>query len=409
MSYIRAPIVQAFDWIGLLSIASCTAVLAFKLVYFKPPANTEAGKKTLYYFGYNEKGMLSLYVNLFAACAYFAKMASHVSGDNLDDAPYSLVMYTYGDYMVTCPLLTLDLLWTLNLPYKFTYALFVFLTLFSGFISSGHPQPGRWMWFIYGMVMFTFTWLRIVGLVQVRFLQYFAKKEKSSQPDRNKRQSISSKAGFRQKQVRNPLQFALYVYFTIWMIYPLLWLLLEGKMISNIVNHCCTVMMDVLAKSMYGFALLRFQLLIDKSQVEFTQLKVTKAELQEELMEEKKKIRKIIKKQEEEEMAARGHDDDEDEDAWPAHMTTTRFSQGFSPGSSARQSPQQQPSFAMGQVPQLGADPLRSMNSSNGNINMMPSNSPLINGQGGRRPSPQMGSNDGGAGVTTPARGWRDL
>jgi hypothetical protein len=39
--------------------------------------------------------MLSLYVNLFAACAYFAKMASHVSGDNLDDAPYSLVMYTY--------------------------------------------------------------------------------------------------------------------------------------------------------------------------------------------------------------------------------------------------------------------------------------------------------------------------
>ena len=36
--------------------------------------------------------------------------------------------------------------------------------------------------------------------------------------------------------------------------------------------------------------------------MEFTQLKVTKAELQEELMEEKKKIRKIIKKQEEEEM-----------------------------------------------------------------------------------------------------------
>ena len=115
-------------------------------------------------------------------------------------------------------------------------------------------------------------------------------------------------------------------------------------------------------------------------------------------MEEKKKIRKIIKKQEEEEMAARGHDDDDDDDEWPAHMTTTRFSQGFSPGSSARQSPQQQPqpSFAMGQVPQLGADPLRSMNSSNGNMNMMPSNSPIINGQGGRRPSPQMGLNDGG-------------
>ena len=54
-----------------------------------------------------------------------------------------------GDYMVTCPLLTLDLLWTLNLPYKFTYALFVFLTLFSGFISSGHPQPGYMCVYVY--------------------------------------------------------------------------------------------------------------------------------------------------------------------------------------------------------------------------------------------------------------------
>ena len=36
-------------------------------------------------------------------------------------------------------------------------------------------------------------------------------------------------------------------------------------------------------------------------------------------------------------------------------------------------------------------------NSGNMNMmNMMPSNSPIINGQGFSRPSPQMGSNDGG-------------
>lgn len=184
--------------------------------------------------------------------------------------------------MIACPLLTLDLMWTLNLPYKFTYTLFVFLVLFSGFISSGHPDPGRWMWFAYGMTIFAFTWLRIVGLVQVRFLQYFAKKEKApaGASQDNRRQSISAKAGFRQKEVRNPLQFALYVYFTIWMIYPLLWVLAAEGLITSVVNHCVTVMMDVLAKSMYGFALLEFQLRIDKSQVEFTQLKVTKAALQ---------------------------------------------------------------------------------------------------------------------------------
>ena len=48
----------------------------------------------------------------------------------------------YGDYMITCPLLTLDLLWTLNLPYKMTYSLMVFLTLFCGFMAADHPYPG---------------------------------------------------------------------------------------------------------------------------------------------------------------------------------------------------------------------------------------------------------------------------
>ena len=61
--------------------------------------------------------------------------------------------------------------------------------------------------------------------------------------------------------------------------------------------------MDVLAKSMYGFALLKFQLLIDKTQIEFGELRVTKSELVEELMEEKKKLRKVQKQLDEEEMA----------------------------------------------------------------------------------------------------------
>ena len=79
--------------------------------------------------------------------------------------------------------------------------------------------------------------------------------------------SMATKAGLRHKDVRNPLKFALGTYFTIWMCYPLLWLLLEGKLITPTISHCCHVVMDVLAKSMYGFALLRFQLLVDKTQV----------------------------------------------------------------------------------------------------------------------------------------------
>ena len=34
---------------------------------------------------------------------------------------YYYYVWQYLDYMITCPILTLDLLWTLNLPYKVTY------------------------------------------------------------------------------------------------------------------------------------------------------------------------------------------------------------------------------------------------------------------------------------------------
>ena len=87
------------------------------------------------------------------------------------------------------------------------------------------------MWFCYGMVIFSFTWLKIISLVQVRFLQYFSKKEKGVSEDHMtqsmKRVSMATKSGLRDKNVRNPLSTALGTYFCIWMVYPLLWLLRE--------------------------------------------------------------------------------------------------------------------------------------------------------------------------------------
>ena len=88
------------------------------------------------------------------------------------------------------------------------------------------------MWFGYGMLIFSFTWLKIISLVQVRFLQYFSKKEKDDIPHSEmtqsmKRVSMATKSGLRDKNVRNPLSFALGTYFCIWMVYPLLWLLRE--------------------------------------------------------------------------------------------------------------------------------------------------------------------------------------
>ena len=57
----------------------------------------------VYYFGYREDKMISVFVNLFAAMAYWAKLASHMNGDVGPAA--NVVTYKYLDYVFTCPLL----------------------------------------------------------------------------------------------------------------------------------------------------------------------------------------------------------------------------------------------------------------------------------------------------------------
>eukprot|EP00277_Geminigera_cryophila_P038445 CAMPEP_0173092486 /NCGR_PEP_ID=MMETSP1102-20130122/29062_1 /TAXON_ID=49646 /ORGANISM="Geminigera sp., Strain Caron Lab Isolate" /LENGTH=212 /DNA_ID=CAMNT_0013979597 /DNA_START=48 /DNA_END=687 /DNA_ORIENTATION=+ len=94
---------------------------------------------------------------------------------------------------------------------------------------------------------------------------------------------MATKSGLRDKSVRNPLQTALGTYFCIWMVYPVLWLLVEGDVISPEINHCCTVVMDVLAK----------------------------AELLDEYNEAKKKIRKLKRQQEEESSSGEESDGEE--------------------------------------------------------------------------------------------------
>lgn len=39
------------DWVGFVALFSTSVVLCYKLLLFRPPLNTEAGKTTLYYFG----------------------------------------------------------------------------------------------------------------------------------------------------------------------------------------------------------------------------------------------------------------------------------------------------------------------------------------------------------------------
>eukprot|EP00960_Hanusia_phi_P058726 763962-Hanusia_phi.AAC.2 len=147
---------------------------------------------------------------------------------------------------------TLDLLWSLNLPYKITYSLFVGLTIVCGVFCNAFEPPARYLWFMFGCFIFAFTWISIIRLVYARFQQF-----------------LNEDA----KKIRAPLKLSLTLYFSIWCGYPALWLLTEFGAISQLAAHVMTVIMDVAAKSVYGFALLKFQLGVDKRDVWLDELK----------------------------------------------------------------------------------------------------------------------------------------
>lgn len=196
--------------------------------------------------------MISVFVNLFAAMAYWAKLASHMNGDVGPAA--NVVTYKYLDYMATCPLLTADLLWALNLPYKFTYAGFVLVCIMCAFMATTCPAPAKFMWFGMGFSLFMYVWYQILTLVKMRLDQMVSK-------------SV--------KKVRFYLKVACTTYFAIWIGYPTLWVLFEAGVIDPVTSHLMHVLFDVIAKSVYGFALLFFVVGGEKHDFVFLELRPT--------------------------------------------------------------------------------------------------------------------------------------
>mmetsp|Transcript_1325 Transcript_1325/g.2637 ORF Transcript_1325/g.2637 Transcript_1325/m.2637 type:complete len:449 (+) Transcript_1325:147-1493(+) len=243
-NYLQNGAVIGADWVGFLSLAGTSVYLTFKLMQFKGPERDDQ-----YYMGYREDKMLSVFVNLFAAMAYWARLCSHANGDVGPAA--NIVAYKYLDYVLTCPLLTIDLLWSLNLPYKFTYGGFVLCCIICAFMCSTLDGTARYMWFGLGIMLFGYTWYSIIRVVKLRLDQF-----------------VSEEA----KKVRQSLKIACMTYFGIWCGYPTLWLLLEAGVITDVISAILHTVFDVLAKSVYGFALLHFVLKGEKSTLIFVPL-----------------------------------------------------------------------------------------------------------------------------------------
>ena len=129
-------IVVAADWVGFLCLFGASMVLMAKLFGFKGPDGDSD-----YFVGYREEKVLCIFVNLIAALTYWGRVCSHFNGDV--GLAVNVNYYKYFDYLFTCPLLTLDLLWSLNLPYKVTYSGFVALIMVCGTFCNMMEPPAR--------------------------------------------------------------------------------------------------------------------------------------------------------------------------------------------------------------------------------------------------------------------------
>lgn len=158
----------------------------------------------------------------------------------------------YVDYLFTCPLLTADLLCSLNLPFKITFSYFVWLTIGTGVGCTKFVGPARYMWFVFGMFIFAVAWWNVYLVVTMRLRQISGSK-------------LTAKAA-------TTIQAACAIYFSIWHGFPILWFLLEFKIIQHPVSLCLHTVLDVVAKSLYGFILLSFQLTCEKEEYVFLPL-----------------------------------------------------------------------------------------------------------------------------------------
>ncbi len=219
-----------------------------------------------------------MFINLFCALSYFAKILESMTDQGAGFAPFTTIQYL--DYCFTwyvyvfcprcsckllapardtrrltlmrlhcSPLIVLDLLWNLEAPFRATMTVLVFTCLVIAVASAAAPPPANYAWFTMGMFVFAGTYYGIVMLIQERLAFYV-----DVARDGNAKQSIKF------------LKTGCYIFFAIWVLYPILWVLSDkaAGLISQDLDHVITAVLDVFAKSAYGFALLYFRIYFDK-------------------------------------------------------------------------------------------------------------------------------------------------
>mmetsp|Transcript_49757 Transcript_49757/g.117244 ORF Transcript_49757/g.117244 Transcript_49757/m.117244 type:complete len:536 (-) Transcript_49757:425-2032(-) len=238
-------------WITFVVLVCCTMFLFRDSWKAKGPSGRER-----FFAGYHEEYNISLYVNLFAMICYFGKIVADTMDHNYTNVGPLIIglgNYRYADYMLTCPLLAYDLLAQVRAPYKITGAVLIFTVLLTGAATNFYPgdamRGGAYAWFAFGCALYIWAYWLFLTLVKAQY-------------ERLQMMAAATEA----KKAFLPLRLAVYTFFTIWIVFPVIWVLGHQGLglISDEVSEVMHCICDLVAKSFYGFALARYRSYFDK-------------------------------------------------------------------------------------------------------------------------------------------------
>jgi hypothetical protein len=138
-------------------------------------------------------------------------------------------------------------------PYKITGAVLIFSVLLTGAATNFYPgekmKPGAIAWFCLGATLYVVAYYLFYVVVKVQYGRL-----------------VVMTANTEAKKSFMPLKLALYTFFSIWIIFPIVWLLgYHGlNILTNDAQECLHCACDLIAKSFYGFVLAKYRRYFDK-------------------------------------------------------------------------------------------------------------------------------------------------
>eukprot|EP01137_Pigoraptor_chileana_P033547 Opistho-2@24581 len=187
-----------------------------------------------------EENMLSGMATCITGVVWFSRAVLYIMHSGGHDVAFNIEDYRYYDYLLSCPMLVLDVCFITEQPFKWTITLLTALTLFIGAISVNSNKPETFAYFALGCVFFAMQFYWLFRNLYRRLADY-------------------------PKNIRIYLKLGMYTFITVWPMFPILYVI--GPRIAGFISLEADTyvhgFLDICAKGLYGAFLTRFRLCIE--------------------------------------------------------------------------------------------------------------------------------------------------